>query len=103
MNELDFIIWLMKNNTSKKMCSDYVSRLKKIEHYLSDCDLDEEYSKDHCYSLLKLFDKSGQNEKMNCRHIDGLPIGKYYLATYKYSIKKYIEFMNYFSKSNLTK
>lgn len=100
MNEIDFSVWLTKNNTPKKVCSDYVSRLKKIEHSLSNCDLDEEYNKDKCVSLINLFKKAGNNENMQSRHIVGLPIGKYYLAAYKFSVKKYVEFRNDCDKSN---
>ena len=99
MKELDFYNWLIANSTPKKLCSDYISRLKRLEHSLLDCDIDEEYSKDICVSLLELFNKSGQNEKMAGRHIGDLPIGKYYLAAYKYALNKYIEFL----KSNQLK
>ena len=94
MRELDFYIWLTSNNTPKKLCCDYISRLKRLEHSLLNCDIDEEYKKDKCISLLDLFDKSGQNEKMTSRHIGNLPIGRYYLATYKYAINKYLKFLN---------
>lgn len=93
MRELDFHNWLTSNNTPKKLCSDYISRLKRLEHSISDCDLDEEYKKDKCNSLLELFNKSGQNKKMASRHIGSLPIGKYHIATYKYAINKYLEFL----------
>lgn len=94
MRELDFHNWLTNNNTPKKLCSDYISRLKRLEHSISDCDLDEEYKKDKCNSLLELFNKSGQNKKMASRHIGNLPIGKYYISTYKYAVNKYLEFLN---------
>lgn len=94
MAEFEFSIWLLKNGSSRKLCSDYVSRLKRLEHSIQDCDIDEEYFKDKCTELLQLFNNSGKNEKMANRLIGDLPIGKYYIATYKYAIKKYIEFMN---------
>lgn len=94
MKELDFLNWLNINNTPKKLCSDYVSRLKRLERSLLDCDIDNEYLNDHCKSLLELFYKCGKNEKMASRHIGNLPIGKYYLSTYKYAINKYIEFLS---------
>ena len=93
MRELDFYNWLAANNTPKKLRSDYISRLKRLERSLIDCDLDEEYKKDNCTSLLKLFNKSGQNEKMASRHIGDLPIGKYHIAAYKYAVNKYIDFL----------
>ncbi len=98
MLEFEFAVWLLKNNYSRKVCSDYVSRLKRFEHSISNCDIDEEYYKDRCEDLMSLFKNSGKNEKMASRLIDDLPIGKYYLSTYKYAIKKYINFMNWFNK-----
>lgn len=93
MKELDFYNWLMKHNVPKKLCSDYLSRLKRLEHSLFECDLDEEYSKDRCTALFELFYKCGNNEKMANRHIGDLPIGRYHLSTYKYALKKYVEFL----------
>ena len=93
MRELDFYNWLAANNTPKKLRSDYISRLKRLEHSLIGCDLDEEYNRDACNSLLELFNKSGQNEKMASRHIGNLPIGKYHIATYKYAVNKYLDFL----------
>lgn len=102
MLEFDFVSWLIQNNTPKKLCSDYVSRIKRVEHAIKDCDIDEAYMKDKCEGLIELFKNSGQNEKMANLIIGDLPIGKYYLATYKYAIKKYIEFKTYYQK-NITK
>ncbi len=95
MRELDFYNWLINKNTPKKLCSDCVSRLKRFEHSLSDCDLDEEYKKDKCKSVLNLFKKSGNNEEMASRHIGNLPIGKYYIATYKFALKEYVNFLKF--------
>ena len=53
-----------------------------------------EYNKDACQSLLSLFNKSGNNKEMASRHNGNLPIGKYYISTYKYAVKKYIDFLN---------
>lgn len=96
MFEFEFAVWLVKKNYSRKLCSDYISRLKRLEHSISNCDIDEEYNKDKCEDLLLLFENSGKNEKMASRLIDNLPIGKYYLSTYKYAIKKYVEFLDDF-------
>lgn len=98
MLEFEFSIWLLNNNYSRKLSSDYISRLKRIERSISDCDIDEEYYKDKCEFLLSLFKKSGKNEKMASRLIGDLPIGQYYISTYKYAIKKYINFMDWFNE-----
>lgn len=100
MLEIDFSAWLKNNNTSKKVASDYISRIKKFEHSIKNCDIDEEYRKDRCSEILELFYKSGQNEKMANLHYGNLPIGKYYLSTYKLAIKKYITFMDWYTSTN---
>ena len=97
MLELDFIIWLQNKEIPKKIISDYVSRLKRIEHSLLDCDIDEEFAKDKCEYLLSLFYKSGKNKEMARIHVGNLPIGKYYISTYKYVVRRYIEFKKFMS------
>ena len=92
MNEIDFTVWLKANSTSNKLCSDYVSRLKRIEHSIMDCDLDDEYDKDRCQFLLSLFMQTGRNEEMKKRMIGDLPIGKYYLSAFSYAVRKYVAF-----------
>lgn len=92
MNEIDFIVWLKSNSISNKLCSDYISRLKRIEHSIKDCDLDEEYMRDKCRSLLALFSNTGRNPEMEKVLIGNLPIGKYSLSTFSYAIRKYIAF-----------
>lgn len=99
MNEFEFAIWLSKQNIPKKLCSDYVSRLKRLEHSLKDCDLEEEYYKNKCINILEMFKKAGMNDKMASNHIGNLPIGKTYLATYKYALTKYICCMNEISST----
>lgn len=100
MLEIDFSVWLKNNKISQKVASDYISRLKKFEHSILYCDIDEEYHKDKCSEILELFYKSGRNEKMASRHSGNLPIGKYYLSTYKLAIKKYINFMDWYTNVN---
>ena len=53
MKELDFRKWLNVNGVSKKMQSDFVSRLKRLETKLEIFDIDEEYKSDKCQKLLK--------------------------------------------------
>lgn len=92
MNEIDFTIWLKECGTSSKLCSDYVSRLKRVERSISDCDLDDEFAKDRCHQLLSLFSQTGRNEEMRKRMIGDLPIGKYYLSAFSYAVRKYVAF-----------
>lgn len=92
MNELEFSLWLKNDGTSHKLCSDYISRLKRVEHSIIDCDLDDEFAKDRCQHLLSLFLQTGKNEEMQQRMIGDLPIGKYHLSTFPYAIRKYVAF-----------
>lgn len=94
MNEVEFSLWLIKQNIPKKLCSDYVSRLKKLERSLANCNLEEEYYKNKCLDVLMLFKNAGNNNEMKKVHVGNLPIGKTYLATYKYALTKYIDCMN---------
>lgn len=93
MNEIEFKQWLCDNNVNKKVQSDLVSRLKKFERAIKNCDIDEQYRNDECEYLLSLFNNKGLNDGMREYEDSGLPIGKYQLSTYKHALKKYIEFL----------
>lgn len=93
MNELQFKQWLNENEYSKKMQSDTISRLKKLEQEIDFTDLDFEYEKDNCEYLLSLFTNKGENEAMREINPSSLPIGKYQLSTYKYALNLYIKFI----------
>jgi hypothetical protein len=54
MNEIEFRDWLATNGMNKKVISDYVFRLKKIEREIDHCDIDEQYRNDKCQHLMKL-------------------------------------------------
>lgn len=92
MNELDFRTWLSRQGVNKKVASDMVSRIKRIEREANYCDIDIEYRKDECSALLSLFKNKGINDNMNSLETT-LPVGKYQLSTYKYALKKYIAFI----------
>ncbi|WP_201012113.1 hypothetical protein [Lactococcus lactis] len=92
MDEINFKKWLQKNNYSKKMQSDFVSRIKRIEKEIDHCDIDSEYRNDRCVNLLRYFEKNGCNEYMSQIKNCDLPIGKYSMSTYRYTINKYIDF-----------
>lgn len=99
MNEIDFRIWLLKKDTNKKVVSDLVSRLKRIEKEINHCDIDYEYHSDKCEKLLSYFYKKGINAQMETIETS-LPIGKYQLSTYRYALKKYIAFLDEFTLNN---
>lgn len=92
MNELEFRKWLNDNGTSKKMQSDLVSRIKRIEKEINHCDIDSEYHNDQCKGLLSYFEKNGCNERMDTIKNCTLPIGRYSMSSFRYSIKKYMHF-----------
>ncbi len=92
MNEVNFRIWLSQNEKNKKVTSDSISRLKKLERELGIIDIDIEYNKDRCEYLLSLFENTGRNARMN-KYKTELPIGKYSLNTYKYALRLYCKFL----------
>lgn len=93
MNEIDFRKWMLEQGINKKVQSDLVSRLKRFERGIKNCDIDNQYRNDKCEYILSLFANKGLNEEMKNYPDCGLPIGKYQLSTYKYALKKYIEFI----------
>ena len=99
MNEVEFGKWLAEKGTNKKVQGDCISRLKRIERELGHCDLDEQYHNDRCEFILGTFLNLGENENMKKYPHANLPIGKYYRSTYRYSIKKYVEFCNEFNSA----
>ncbi len=94
MNEVNFKHWLNDRGYSKKVQSDIVSRLKKIEREFGFIDIDDEYANDKCEKLLSYFKNKGENKDMERLNLPSLPIGKYQLSTYKYSVSLYIKFLN---------
>ena len=97
MNEVEFKNWLTSKNMNRKVISDTISRLKRIEKELDFCDFDEEYKKDKCEYIKSLFLHNGINDKMKKYPNACFPIGKYYMSTYRSAIKQYIEFKENFS------
>lgn len=94
MNEIEFRNWLTKNNVNKKVQSDIVSRIKKIEREIKNCDIDEQYRTDKCKYLMSLFSNMGLNDEMKKQVQANFPIGKYHMNTFRYAIKHYINFCN---------
>lgn len=92
MNEIEFRNWLIKNGCNSKVAGDHISRLKRVERELNRCDIDEQYRSDKCEYLIRLFSDNGNNEEMKEIKNNSLPIGKYYMSTYRLAIKKYVRF-----------
>lgn len=95
MNRVDFFLWTVEKNISKKLYTDNMCRLEQIEHSITYCDLEEEYYKDRCETIISLFKNLGRNEKMASRHIGNLPIGKTYISSYTSAIRKYVLSMDF--------
>lgn len=92
MNEVDFRNWLSKREVNKKVQSDLISRLKRIEKEINHCDIDQEYRSDRCEYLMSLFSHMGQNEHMGKYPNAKFPIGKYYMSTFRHALKQYVIF-----------
>lgn len=92
MNEVEFRNWLSKNDVNKKIQSDIISRIKRIEREINQCDIDEQYRIDKCEYLISLFSNMGDNERMKMYPNNSFPIGKYYMSTFRHAIKKYVSF-----------
>lgn len=92
MNEVEFRNWMVRNNVNRKVQSDIVSRIKKIEREIENCDIDEQYRSDRCVSLMALFLKMGLNDEMKKYPNAGFPIGKYHMSTFRHAIKYYVMF-----------
>lgn len=92
MNEIDFRNWMAEKGVKKKILGDYVSRLKRIERELENCDLDECYENDRCEYLMSLFVHMGNNEEMKKYSNANFPVGKYYMNTYRHALRRYVLF-----------
>lgn len=92
MRQIEFASWLKQASHNEKVCGDHISRLKRVERALS-IDIDEEFRTDQCERLLSIFKNAGKNTAMEVYGDIDLPIGKYYICTYKCALKKYIDFL----------
>ena len=99
MNEIDFRYWLINNGVKGKIASDTISRLKRIEKEIKNCDIDEEYRSDRCTKLMSMFLNMGENELMKEQPACKLPVGKYYMSTYRHALKQYITFCDFIALS----
>ena len=92
MKEAEFRKWLKEKGVNDKVQWDCVSRLKRVERELGNCNLDEQYGNDRCEFILSAFLNQGRNENMKKYPKANLPFGKYYMNTYRLAIKKYVAF-----------
>ena len=92
MNEVEFREWLLQKDVKKKVQSDCISRIRRVEREINNCDIDEQYRSDKCEYLMSLFANVGNNEAMKAYPNTNFPIGKYHMNTYRHAVKKYIQF-----------
>lgn len=100
MNEVEFRNWLSRNEVNGKVQSDFVSRIKRIEREMNQCDIDKQYHTDRCEHLMVAFLNMGLNEDMRRYPNTNLPIGKYYMSTFLLAIKKYVMFCDELTSKN---
>ena len=93
MDEVSFRSWLSRKGVTPKVISDTVSRLKRLEKEMGHCDIDEEYRCDECRRIFSALKNNGNNEIMNSYQPVNLPIGKYYMSTFRYALNKYVDFI----------
>lgn len=92
MNEVEFRNWMAEKGIKKKIQGDCISRLKRIEREINRCDIDEQYHNDRCEYLMSLFIHMGENTNMKKYPEANLPIGKYYMSTFRHAVKQYVQF-----------
>lgn len=93
MKEIEFRQWLYKKDVPKKVQSDIVSRLKRFERAIGNCDIDEQYRSDKFHYLFSLFQNKGLNDNMSKFTNVDMPVGKYQLSIFKYALNKYKQFL----------
>ncbi len=98
MNEVEFRNRKNKKGVKVKVAGDLISRLKRIEREIKNCDIDEQYRSDRCEYLQRLFLDMGNNDQMKKYPNANLPKGKYYMSTYRHALKKYVQFIDEISQ-----
>lgn len=93
MNEIGFRQWLTQSGVIGKVQSDCISRIKRIERELNQCDIDEQYRIDRCNHILSAFSHMGLNDVLSKYPNANFPVGKYYMSTYRRAINQYIAFI----------
>ena len=91
MKELEYRRWLNKSGVSKKMESDFVSRLKRIETKLGIYDIDEEYKFDKCIRLMQYLSDGCKNSPYP-KSLEFTGTSNQHTVL-KYALKKYISFL----------
>lgn len=92
MKRFEFKEFLIKEGKKRRVAGNIASRANTVEKALG-LDLDAEYSKDRCESVMNYFKNKGENKLMlNAPNWSVLPVGKYTLANYRLAIRNYVIF-----------
>ena len=92
MNEVEFRGWLEESGKNRRVIGDTISRMKKLQRELG-INLDDEFKKDKCETIMNaLTVNKGDNDIMKKYGDVNLPIGKFTLGTYRYSLKSFIAY-----------
>lgn len=96
MNIVDFSNWLSFKGTNKKIISDTISRLKRINNELITLDpctnIEKEYKTDKCKNLFDSFNRKLPNN-IKILASSCLPLDKPEISNYKLALNKYIDFL----------
>ena len=92
MNEVEFRGWLEESGKNRRVIGDTISRMRTLQRELG-INLDDEFKKDKCETIMNaLTVNKGDNDTMKKYGGANLPIGKFTLGTYRYSLKSYIAY-----------
>lgn len=94
MNILELNNYLLSKGRKKKIVSDTISRLKRINNELIiiGTNIDYEYSKNRCAELMRSFNRKCPNSKKILLG-SSLPLDKPEIANYKYAVKQYVSYL----------
>lgn len=96
MNLIEFSNWLITNGYNKKIASDIISRLKRIDKELlyskKQTTIDNEYLFDSCENLLKSLIKNQKSDEYVLKN-SNLPVNKYEIYNYKFALNKYLSYL----------
>lgn len=95
MNTVEFSNYLLSNGVKKKVASDIISRLKRINNELLDIgtNIDEQFDLNRCKDICESFNRKKSNSKKMLKG-SSLPLDKPEIANYKYSLNKYINYLD---------
>lgn len=94
MNTLEFSSYLLSKGVNKKVISDIISRLKRINNELLEIgtNIDEQFNLDKCKAIFESFNRKKPHSKKMLKG-SSLPLDKPEISNYKYALNKYISYL----------